>query len=290
MKLRAALGVVLVVVCTACGSTRPAAVTTTTTRTKTATTAVRFHVGVVGNVDVVAQNVVVDRGTLARVDGNPLVFVDAGALDLATVVADAHAHPRTHYAWVGGSIAGNHVSNLVGLVLRDDEAAELGGLVAGLVAAANGNQSPRVAWVGPEERKLAAAFGRGVHKAVTAAVVLHQWSRSEPAHCKEAALTAISRGAVAIMAHGGACANAAAAAAHQQNVPAIRVSDFELPAVAAGLIVRDAQEGLYHGNEDIAFGAPSGAIAVGPLDPLIPLATVVRARAAAQALANGTHS
>ena len=50
-----------------------------------------------------------------------------------------------------------------------------------------------------------------------------------------------------------------------------------------GCLARDAANGVYHGREDIVFGAPSGAIAIRALDPRIPLATVLRARAVAGA-------
>ena len=80
---------------------------------------------------------------------------------------------------------------------------------------------------------LAAAFARGAHDVAPGTIVLRAWSRDGPAACKEAALGAIGRGAVVVMAHGGLCAAAAIAGAHQQNVVGLRLSDFELPDVAA---------------------------------------------------------
>ena len=92
------------------------------------------------------------------------------------------------------------------------------------------------------------------------------------------------------MAHGGACAEAAIAGAHQQNRVGLRMSDFEFPDVAADAVVRDAVSGVYHGGEDLVFGASSGAVGIRRLDPRIPSALVLRARAAAQELANGLHA
>jgi hypothetical protein len=144
-----------------------------------------------------------------------------------------------------------------------------------------------VAWVGPQNRRLAAAFAQGVHRALPGATVLDEWSRSIPARCKEAALAGIDRGAMVVAADRGLCAEAAVVAARQQNVPGLQLSDFESRDVVTSLIARDAAAGVYHGGEDLVFGAASGAIGVGALDPRISLATLVRARAAAQELASG---
>ncbi len=89
------------------------------------------------------------------------------------------------------------------------------------------------------------------------------------------------------MAHRGTCADAVVAAAHQQNLPALRIDDFELPSVAAEFVARDALAGVYRGNEDLVFGAASGAIGIRALDPRISVAAAAQARAAAQRLASG---
>ncbi|HVU77402.1 MAG TPA: hypothetical protein VHC67_07460 [Gaiellaceae bacterium] len=281
MRVGAALALV-VICCAGCGGARHAAVTTTV-EAKRALAPAGLRVGVVGPLRLDVPGVVVRRGRLPELAGLPLVVASARVVDPARVADAARSNPDTHYALIGASTKGDRVPNLVGVVLRDDEAARLGGIVAGLVASGNGGATPRVAWIGPQEQKLAAAFGQGVHRADSSVVVLRQWSKRIPARCEEAALTAIERGAVIVMAHGGLCADAAAQGAHQQNLPALRLADFELPSVAADVIVRDAVAGVYQGNEDIVFGATSGAIAIGPLDPRISLGTVVRARAVAGA-------
>jgi hypothetical protein len=244
-------------------------------------------VGVVGPLRIDVPGVAPHPGTLAQVADDPLVLVDARVVDLAAVVSAATAHPATHFALVGASARAEHIPNLAGIVLRDGEAAYLAGVAAGLTAADAGG-AQRVAWVGPEERMLAAAFGRGVRAGAAGVGVLHQWSRSVPALCKEAALTAIGRGALVIMAHGGLCADAAEAGAHEQNVPALRLGDFLLPSVAAGLVARDAAGGVFHGGEDVVFGAATGAVAVRALDPRISVTTASQVRAAAQDLAAGS--
>src|SRR5205807_213561 len=108
-----------------------------------------------------------------------------------------------------------------------------------------------------------------------------------PADCKEAALGAIARDAVVVFTPRGLCADAAAAGAHEQNVVALRLSDFELPDLVAAQAVRDAVGGVYHGREDVVFGAASGAIGIAALDPRISASIALRARAAAQQLASG---
>jgi basic membrane lipoprotein Med (substrate-binding protein (PBP1-ABC) superfamily) len=227
------------------------------------------------------------RGPLATTPADPLVLVSAQAVDLAAVDALAARYPTSHYAYVGGSTKGHRRPNLVGLVLNDSQAAELGGVVAALVAAEQGGMNARVAWVGPQEAALAAAFARGVQDVQPGTTVLRAWSGALPASCKEAALGAIARGAVVVMAHGGLCAEAAIAGAHQQNHVGLQLSDFELPSVPAGVLIGDAVAGVFRGGEDIVFGASSGAVGVRHLDPGISPDIAVRARAAAQQLSSG---
>lgn len=278
MRSRAALGVIVLLACAGCGGAHHEHVVVRKTQ---AVRPAGMLTGVVGPLRIEVPGIAPRYGTLAQVSSLPLVLVSARAASLPAVAAAADANPASHFAYVGGSTKDDRRPNLVGLVLRDDEAARLAGIVAALTADAQGGGTPRVAWVGPEEERLAASFGRGVHDADPTVTVLHQWSQSIPALCKEAALTAIGRGADVVMAHGGLCADAAGEAAHEQNVPALRLANFELPSVAAGLLARDAAAGLFRGKEDILFGNSSGAIAIGSLDPRIGLATVVRARSVA---------
>lgn len=259
--------------------------TATTAPTKKTAAPSGFRIGVVGPLKIDVPGIVPRRETLARIVDDPLVVVDSRAASPAAVAAVAREHPAIHFAVVGASVKGQHAPNLAGLVLKQDDAAYLAGVTAGLSAAETG-PSARVAWVGPEERALAAAFGRGVRAAAPGVAVLHQWSRSVPARCKEAALTGLGRSAVVVMAHGGLCAAAAASAAHEQNVPALALGDFLFPAVAAGLVAREAVSGVFHGG-DVVFGAETGAVGVGKLDPRISSEAVAGARAAAQDLASG---
>jgi hypothetical protein len=282
---RAAIISVAAMLVAGCAHARPA--TTTTAPSKPKHASAGLLVGVVGSLEVSVPGARVERGSLGRVAADRLVLVSAASDSLATVSAAADANPGSHFVLVGGSTKGAHRPNLVGLVLRDDQAALLGGTVAGLVANEHSGQSTRVAWVGPQERSVTAAFARGVHSSAPSTHVLRAYSRNIPARCKEAALGAIARGAVVVMAHGGPCFAAATDGAHQQEQIALGVTDFELPAVAADVMVRDAVAGIFHGGEDIVFGASSGAIAVRGLDPLVSPAIAVRARAAAQELASG---
>ncbi|HEY2778997.1 MAG TPA: BMP family ABC transporter substrate-binding protein [Gaiellaceae bacterium] len=271
-----------VLVLSGCGGAARDTATTTATRT-TAPSGLR--IGVIGSLTIDVPGIVPRRETLARIADDPLVIVDSHAASPTAVADAARAHPTIHFALVGASVKGLHAPNLAGLVLKEEDAAYLAGVTAGLSAAESG-AAARVAWVGPEERALAAAFGRGVHAAAPGVAVLHQWSRSVPARCKEAALTGLGRSAVVVMAHGGLCAAAAASAAHEQNVPALALGDFLFPAVAAGLVAREAVSGVFHGG-DVVFGPQTGAIGVGSLDPLFSAAAVAGARAAAQDLASG---
>jgi hypothetical protein len=293
--MRAAL-IALALLCAAltagCGGA-PKTTTTATTATKAATAAkpasaaAALQVGVVGPLDVRVPGAAPERGTIDQVSGNTLVLVSAQVADAATVAAAAAAHPTSHFALVGASSKGYHRANLVGVVLNDEQAALLGGVVAGLVAAEQGGADTRVAWIGPQEGSLAAAFTRGAQDMQPGTTVLRAWSQNRPASCKEAALGAIARGAVAVMAHAGLCAAAAIEGAHQQNRVGLQISDFELPEVPIGVIVRDAVAGVYRGREDLVFGASSGAIGVRHLDPRISPDLAARARALAQQLASG---
>lgn len=283
--MRAAL-IVLALACAGCGGARHVAAVTTTTAK--ASPPLGLRVGVAGALDVrPVQGVRFVHGRLETMPALPLVLVSAETARLTDVLAVARRYPTSHYAYIGGSLAGSRQANVVGIVLRDDEAALLGGFVAGLVAGEEGGISPRVAWVGPEEQTLANAFAEGVHDAAPNVTVLRAWSADAPAACKEAALAAIGRGAVAVMAHRGLCADATVEGAHQQNDAGLRVSDFELTDVPVDVLVRDAQKGVYHGGEDLVFGSASGAIGVEHLDRRISGEAGVHARSAAQQMANG---
>src|SRR5579884_4388550 len=188
----------------------------------------RLRVGVIGALQVSAAGAATTPISPSDAGSYRLVVVAPGALVAPEVRGLARSHPATQFAVVGQSVAGARERNLTGVVLRDDQAAFLGGVVAGLVVRDETSVGGRAAWVGPEERRLAGAFARGVDDVAPGVVVLRVWSPGDPASCKEAALAAIDRGALAVMAHGGACAAAAAAGAHAQNQPAFELSDFEL--------------------------------------------------------------
>jgi basic membrane lipoprotein Med (substrate-binding protein (PBP1-ABC) superfamily) len=285
MRRGVILGLLVGMLASGCGSSTSGTVATTTAHRGSATAG--FHVGLVGPIPLDQPGVLPRRGSLAQVAGSVLVLVDAHLVPVDEVAAVARVHPASHFVLVGASARAQHVPNLAGIVLKEDDAAYLAGMAAGFAAAEAGAAAGRVAWVGPEEHTLAAAFGRGVHAASPDVPVLHQWSRRIPARCKEAALTAIARGAVVVAAHGGLCAEAAASAAHDQNLPALRLADFMLPGVAAGLVARDAVRGVFHGGQDVVFGPATGAVGVRSLDPRISQDTATRVRAAAQDLARG---
>ena len=289
--MRAAL-IALFVLCAGMAAGCGSAPHTTTVTVKPATVAAPragLRVGVVGPLEVspVPGALIAGRGPLASMQAYPLVVVSAQAAGVAAVEAVALQYPASHYVYVGGSTKGHHRANLVGLVLNDAQAAQLGGVVAGLVSAEQGGLDARVAWVGPQDDALAAAFTRGVQDAHPGTVVLRAWSAGLPAACKEAALGAIARGAVVVMAHRGLCADAAIAGAHQQNRAGLQISDFELTSIPIGVVLGDAVAGVYRGGEDIVFDASSGAIGVRQLDPRISPEIGVRVRAAAQQLSSG---
>lgn len=289
MRLGAVLGLVVALIGAGCGGGGTAhRATTTSAATTTAPAPGELRVGVVGPLTVDVAGATAEHGTLAQVSDAPLVLVSAGSAGLAAVADAARAHPASHFALVGATTKTDRVGNLAGLVLRDEQAARLAGIVAGYAAADVGGTAPRVAWVGPQDRRLANVFAEGVHQALPGATVLDEWSRSIPGRCKEAALAGIGRGAMVVVSARGLCADAAIAGARQQNVPGLQLRDFEFRNVVANLIVRDAAAGVYHGGEDVVFGAGSGAIGVGTLDPRISFDTLVRARAAAQELASAS--
>jgi basic membrane lipoprotein Med (substrate-binding protein (PBP1-ABC) superfamily) len=269
-----------------CGSGKDATTPrATTARAAAAPTLLRA--GVVGPLRLDVPGVRVRRGSLGAVAGEQLVLVAAGAATVEAVAASARAHPDSQFAIVGASARAQDLPNLAGIVFEEGKAAYLAGVTAGLAATAAGGEDPRVAWVGPEDRVLVTAFGRGVRAAAPGVALLHQESLPVPARCKEAALTALERDAVVVFARRGLCAAAAAAAAHEQNRPALRLRDFVLPIVAAAAVAREAVGGVFHGGEDVVFGPATGAVGVRALDPRISFSTAAKARAAAQQLAGG---
>ena len=266
---------VLAVALTGCGATH--VVTTTVAKPKPAPPATGIRVGIVGGVQVPRIfGAVYEHGTLAEVADNPLVLVPASAA--GRLAALAAQNPSAHFALVGAPSPDLSLKNVAGLVIRDDEAARMAGIVAGVVAADEGAQQPRVGWAGPEQPALADAFGRGVHEVTPGAVILHAWSANVGAACKEAALAIVQRGAIAVLSPHGLCAEAAIAGAHEQNAVGLQLDQFEVLSVPAAQMVRDAVEGVYHGGENIVFGRLSGAIAIGALDPRISAEEAIRAR------------
>lgn len=268
----------LVMVLAGCGTTR--AVTTTVAKPKPHPEPVTgLRIGIVGALAVPpVPGAVYERGTLDQVADDPLVLVPAGGPAAARLETIATQYPSTHFALVGAASPDVKLRNVAGLVIRDDQAAHLAGIVAGVVAADEGVQQPRVGWAGPQQPALADAFGRGVHQVDQRALILHAWSAQVPAACKEAALAIVQRGAVAVLAPHGECARAAVAGAHEQNIVGLRLDEFELRSVLAAQVVRDAVDGVYHGGEDIFFGTRSGAVAIGALDPRVSADQAIRAR------------
>jgi basic membrane lipoprotein Med (substrate-binding protein (PBP1-ABC) superfamily) len=278
----AAAAAVLLV--TGCGSSPKRS---ETVRSAPAAPAARLRIGIVGPLQVQVRGAAVEHGTLAHVAEDQLVLVDSSTVGAARLADAADAHPATHFALIGASTKGHRRPNLAGIVLRDDQAALLAGAVAGLVAAEESVPEPRVAWVGPREESLVTTFVRGVHATSPKAAILREWSGDTPVACKEAAIAAIERDAIAVAAHGGGCAEAAAAGAHDQGRVALALSGFQLPNVAALRIARDALAGVYYGREDVIFGARAGVIGVRRLDPRVPPSIAVQAHLAAQELASG---
>lgn len=293
MRLIAANVLVLgcAVLClTACGASKETAATTTAAPTTTAAAPARpkLAVGVVGPLQVTVPGVKVVRGPLTTLPGLPLVLVSSSQAGAKTLAALAQRHPRAHYALVGASTEANRRPNLAGLVFPADQVARLAGLVAGhVVSDSGGATAARVAWVGPQERPLATAAASGLHSVSPGATMLRQWTSRVPARCKEGALAAISRGATVVIAHGGLCGEAVVNAAHEQGLVGLQLGDFELPSVAANWVASEAEHGIYHGDGDVVFGLRSGALGVGQLDPAIPAAVAIRARAAVQELVGG---
>lgn len=285
LRLRlAAVAALTMLALSACGGSRPGKHVDSTRTTKASGA---FDVRVVGALQVAARGVRVTHGGLTSGGGEPLVVVSAAAATVAAVSAAAANDPTTHFALVGASTKGFEQPNLVGVVFRDDQAARLGGILAGLVAREEGGGGAAVAWVGPGRQPVIDAFRRGVHLADPALNVLVLRSPATPARCKEAALTAFLRGAAAVMAGRGLCADAVASAAAEQNRVSASLGDFEFPDVAVATIVRSALAGSYSGGEDLSFGTPAGAIGVRHLDPRVPPDAAVQIRRAAQRLESG---
>jgi basic membrane lipoprotein Med (substrate-binding protein (PBP1-ABC) superfamily) len=269
-----------------CGGTQHRAATTTAATTQ-ATPQVGLRTALVGDLDVRVAGAIAEHRSLADARFDSLVLVDASSPAGARVPAAAVANPATHYVLVGASASKQRLRNLAGAVLRDDQAAQLGGVAAGLSALEASSRSPRVAWVGPEDQQLVASFVDGVHAVAPGTTILRAWSADRPAACKESALGAIQRGATVVMAARGSCAAAAEDGTHERNLPAVQLSDFQFPDVAATSITREAVGGVFHGREDVIFGAASGAIGVRRLDRLFSTTVATRTRAIAQQLASG---
>jgi hypothetical protein len=162
--------------------------------------------------------------------------------------------------------------------------------VAGLVTNDQGAIDAAVAWVGGRRLALVDEFERGAQSIDRTVQVLRSWSRPDAARCKETALDAIMHGASVVFAGSGPCAEGALAAAGDQNAIGLALLDFERPEIAVAQVVRDALLGLYHGGENIVFGADSGAIGIARLDPRVSPEAAAQAHEAEQELAAGLRS
>jgi basic membrane protein A len=228
-----------------------------------------------------------DRLKRKTLDAADLVLVGRDARNVGAI---ARAHPSAHFVLVGRSYEGVHAPNVAGVLFRDDEAAYLAGVVAALVTAEEGALDAEVAWVGGARPALVRAFARGAHAVDRGVTVARTWSVPDPTLCKEAAITAIGRGAGVIFTGRGGCAEGALAAARDQNAVGLALGDFEQASVAVDRLVDDARNGLYHDGENVVFGAATGAVGIGRLDRRISPDVVAQARLTAQELASGRRS
>jgi basic membrane lipoprotein Med (substrate-binding protein (PBP1-ABC) superfamily) len=274
--------VVLIVVLAGCGS-NPAA--ETTPQEKPARVAAAQTDPGARAVDVVILG---DRSlTAARLDAADLVVVPWNARRVAATV---RRHPSVHFVLVGRSYEEAPGPNVAGILFREDEAAYLAGVVAGLVTAREGAVGADVAWVGGKRKAVADAFERGVHSVDGGAAVIRAWAENDATLCKEAALDAIARGASVILTGRGRCADGALAGAADQNAVGLTLDDFERRSVAVDQFVRDARDGRYHGGENVVFGTSTGAVGVGRLGSRVPPDAVAQARMVEQELAAGLRS
>jgi hypothetical protein len=221
-------------------------------------------------------------------DSAQLVVVGPEARGLRRL---AQTHPDTHFVLVGRPFDTARAPNVAGLLFRTDEAAYLAGAVGVLVTSDEGVLEPTVAWVGTSGRKrVVDAFERGAQSIDPRVRVVRAYTDASASRCKEAALEAIGHGASVVFAGSGPCVAGARSAAADRNAVALALTDFERPSVAVDRFVDDARKGLYHGGENIVFGAASGAVGVGRLDDRVTQATVARARKIEGELATGLRS
>src|SRR5439155_5701832 len=127
-RMRLAAAFVTVLLLAGCGGVAKRPVPTTTIETPSQAAA-GLRVGVVGHLGVRVAGAVVEHVSLRRAASETLVLVSAEARASSDLPAQAAAHPGTHYVLVGGSAAAQRLPNLAGIVLRDDQAARLGGVV-----------------------------------------------------------------------------------------------------------------------------------------------------------------
>src|SRR5919201_4167398 len=130
--MRVAALVITCLLAAGCGSARRPASTTTERqpRRTEASGSPALRVAVLGRIAVNLAGV-----GPARVDDADLVVVAGRVPHLRALVA---SHPATHFVLVGRSYQRAPAKNVAGLLFREDEAAYLAGVVAGLVTADQG--------------------------------------------------------------------------------------------------------------------------------------------------------
>ena len=240
-------------------------------------------------------------------DGFDLLLA-TGAGSSEPVRRTATSFPDTKFALVGAedSEGAQRPANVRGLRFEEQEAGYLVGYLAGLVVREQSRARQTIGAVAgrhtPAVDRYLRGYVAGAKRAYPGVRTLTGYTGGfrDPAGCKQAALSQITRGASVVFDVAGHCGAGALDAAKERNVWAIgldadqsRLGDFVLTSalrnadVAVFDTVQALKEGRFSGGEDIVFDVGSGGVGVGTTSPEVPPDIVARLQALQDDLAAG---
>src|SRR6266536_24292 len=233
-----------------------------------------------------SSDYVPNLSALAR-QGYGLV-IGVGFTEIQALEAVAKQFPKTHFAIVDVSNADEgNLSNVEGLLFKEQQVGYLAGYAAGLAAKARGGHVAST--VGGQKQppvdRYIAGFQAGAKAAFPGVTTINNYSQdfSNEAKCKEIALNQIASGSVVVFQVAGGCGLGALDAAKEKGVWGIGVdadqgflgshiltSALKGVDTAVFLTIKDAVDGHFKGGQDAVYGLEQNGVGLGKFSPKAP--------------------
>jgi basic membrane protein A len=216
------------------------------------------------------------------------LIIGVGFTEIDALKTVAKAFPKTHFAIVDVSNADEGgLTNVEGLLFKEQEAGYLAGYAAGLAAHARGGAA--VSSVGGQKQppvdRYIAGYQAGAKAAFPAVKLINGYSQdfSNQAKCKEVALNQIAQGSVVVFQVAGGCGLGALDAAKGANIWGVGVdadqaylgsyvltSALKRVDTAVFNSIKDAKGGNFKGGADAVYGLKDDGVGIGKFSPTAP--------------------